>query len=298
MDDVVAMMEMEMQKEEKKECPTPVIKEGNEANESEVSSNVTLKPKAEEEEEVSVSTVKAEVNDTSSATTTKSEVEQVSSAMRMDMHTDEKHEDSSVTIAQLETEEPSEDNDEDVSSTTIVELQSEDKNKVSSMELDTKDTSSDVTDLDLEAENEDEVSSAVAMEATMEPEAGDTSTIVTAADKNEVTSVTTVAIEAARELAEEGVPSVKTVDLEATMGPAGGAVSSFTAADLEAKDSEVLKTEEEKKEVVEEVKVDEKGEVCTATGVSEASETDVIAFKQQITKEVRVHVCTLCLHFT
>lgn len=284
MDDVVAMMER--QREEKKECLTPVTEEGNEANESEVSSNVTLKPKAEEEEEVSISTVKAEVDNTSSATTTKSEVEQVSSAMRMDLHTDEKHEDSPVTIIQLETEEPNEDNDQDMS----VELQSEDKNKVSSMELATKDTSSDMTDL--EAENKDEVSSAVAMEATMELEAGDTSSIITAADKNVVTSVTTVAIEATRELAEEGVPSVKTVDLEATMGPAGGDVSSVMAVDLEAKDSEVLKTQEEKKEEMEEIKVDKKGEVCTATGVSGASESDVIAFKQQISKEVRVHVCT------
>ena len=288
MDDVVAMMER--QREEKKECLTPVTVEGNEANESEVSSNVTLKPKAEEEEEVSVSTVKAEVDNTSSATTTKSEVEQVFSAMRMDLHTDEKHEDSPVTIVQLETEEPNEDNDQDMSSTTIVELQSEDKNKVSSMELTTKDTSSDM--IDLESENKDEVSSAVAIEATMESEAGDTSSIITAADKDQVTSVTTVAIEATWELAEEGVPSVKTVDLEATMEPAGGDVTSVTAVDLEAKDSEVLKTQEQKKEVVEEIKVDEKGEVCTATGVSGVSETDVIAFKQQITKEVRVHVCT------
>ena len=38
------------------------------------------------------------------------------------------------------------------------------------MELATKDTSSDMTDL--EAENKDEMSSAVAMEATLEPEAG------------------------------------------------------------------------------------------------------------------------------
>ena len=289
MDDVVAMMEMERQREEKKECLTPVTVEGNEANESEVSSNVTLKPKAEEEDEVSVSTVKAEVDNTSSATNTKSEVEQVSSAMRMDLQTDEKHEDSPVKM--LETEEPNEDNDQDVSSTTIVELQSsEDKNKVSSMELATKATSSDM--IALEAENKDEVSSAVAMEATMESEAGDTSSIITAADKNGVTSVTTVAEEATRELAEEGVPSVKTVDLEATTGPVGGAVSSVTAVDLEAKDSEVMKTQEQKKEVVEEIKVEEKGEVCTATGVSGVSETDVIAFKQQITKEVRVHVCT------
>ena len=289
MDDVIAMMEM--QREEKKEGLTPVMEEGNDPNESDVSSNVTLKPEAEEE---SVTTVKAEMENTSSAATTKPEVEQVSSVMKTDLHTDEKHEDSSITIVQLETEEPNADNDQDVSSTTIVELQLEDKNKVSSMELATKDTSSDMTDL--EAENENEVSSAVAMEATMELEAGDTSSITTVTDNNEVTSVTTVAVEATTELATEGVPAVKTVDLEATLQLAAEDPSSDMAAELEAKDSEVLKTQEEEKAVGEEVKVEEKGDVCSGTGDSEAK-TDMIAFKQQISKEVRVHVHT-CVYIS
>ena len=285
---------MERQREEKKEGLTPVMEEGNEANESDVSSNVTLKPEAEEDKEVSVATVKAEMENTSSAATTNPEVEQVSSVMKMDLHTDEKHEDSSITIVQLETEEPNADNDQDASSTTIVKLQLEDKNKVSSMELATKDTSSDMTDL--EAENENEVSSAVAMEATMELEA---SSIMTVTDNNEVTSVTTVAGEATTELAAEGVPAVKTVDLEATLQVATGDPSSDMAVELEAKDSEILKTQEEEKEVVEEVKVEEKGEVCTPTDMTGASEakSDVIDFKQQINKEVRVHVRT-CVYIS
>ena len=290
MDDVIAMMER--QREEKKEGLTPVMEEGNDPNESDVSSNVTLKPKAEEDKEVSV--VKAEMENTSSAATTKPEVEQVSSVMKMDLHTDEKHE---GTIVQLETEEPNADNDQDASSTTIVELQLEDKNKVSSMELATKDTSSDMTDL--EAENENEVSSAVAMEAIIELEAGDTSSIMTVTDNNEVTSVTTVAVEATTELATDGVPSVETVDLEVTLQLAAGDASSDMAVELEAKDSEVLKTQEEEKEVVEEVKVEEKGEVCTPTDMTGASEakSDVIDFKKQISKEVRVHVCT-CVYIS